>query len=85
MDTNPIFGTDQAERNISKKHRPTQKELLDKSNLHSDNNKVTTQPIIPSATNLVSTIIKNSQKQNSSNTTVNAKQELKRTERRFLL
>ena len=67
MDIYPIFGTNQAERNISKKHRPTQKELLDKSNLHADNNEVTTQPIIPSARNLVSTIIKNSQKQNSSN------------------
>ena len=30
-DTNQIFGTNQAKRNISKKHRPAQKELLDKT------------------------------------------------------
>ena len=59
------------ERIISKKHRPVQKELLDKTNLHSKNNKITTQPtiLIPSATTLDPTIINNSQRQNSFNTT----------------
>ena len=31
-DTNQIFGTNQAKRNISKKHRPAQNEILDQSN-----------------------------------------------------
>ena len=69
-DTNSIFGTNQAERNISKTNRAAQNELLDETNLQSDNNKINTQPLIliPSATNPASTIIKKSQKQNSANT-----------------
>ena len=42
-ETKTIFGNDKAESIISKKHRPVQKELLDKTNLHSKNNKITTQ------------------------------------------
>ena len=73
-----IFGNNKAESIISKKHRPVQKELLDKTNLHSKNNKITTQPtiLIPSATNLDPTIINNSQKQNSFNTTQTYKKTL---------
>ena len=41
--TKTIFGNNKAERIISIKHRPVQKELLDKTNLHSKNNKITTQ------------------------------------------
>ena len=75
MEIKTIFENNKAERIISKKHRPVQKELLNKTSLYSKNNKITTQPtiLIPPATNHATTIIKKSQKQISSTTIQNFK------------
>ena len=74
-ETNFIFETNKAERNILKKHRPAQKELLDKTNPNNTaDNEITTAQnttVILLDTNLAPTKIK-SQKQNSSNTSIQA-------------
>ena len=73
-DTNLFFEINRAGQNISKKHRPANKETLNKntSNNKDINNKITLHntSILPSPTNLESTKINNRQKHYCSNTSI---------------
>ena len=74
-DSNQTFGNNQTKRNISKKQRTEQKELLDKTLSPSNKNKIPTQPsiLIQSPKKIARTIIKRSQKQINSSTIQNFK------------